>query len=116
MIDFIKRILGKIGWILLGIIVVAIALCSALLGLGSVAEIVVKIVSIAGGGSVVLGIIISPFFVFGAIQLFRGACKVFDADLKKMNEQGESLWHYLYIPATILGYIAFIVVLMNVSF
>lgn len=116
MIDFIKKFFGKIGWILLGIIVVAIALCSFLLGSGSIAEIVVKIVSIAGGGSVVLGIIISPFFVFGAIQLFRGACKVFDEDIKNMDTKGESFRHYICIPATILGYLAFIVFLINVSF
>lgn len=107
--DFIK----KIGWIFLGLIVAAIALFSILLSLGSVAEIVVKIISIAGGGSIVRGIITAPFFVFGAVQIFRGACKVFDADLKKMNETDESLWHYLYIPATIAGYIAVIIALCN---
>lgn len=109
MIDFIK----KIGWIFLGIILAAIALFSLFLGLGSVGEIVVKIVSIAGGGSIVKGIITVPFFIFGIVQIFRGACKVFDADLKKMNETDESLWHYLYIPANIIGYIAVIIALCN---
>ena len=109
----IKKILEKIGIIFFSIVVIAIALFSLFLGFGSVAEIVVEIVRIAGGGSLFLGIITAPFFIFGAVQIFRGACKVFDADLKKMNESNESLWHYLYIPATIAGYIAVIISFCN---
>jgi Na+/H+ antiporter NhaC len=56
-------------------------------------------------------ILLVAFFIIGAVQIFRGFCATFDADLKKMNEANESLWHYLYIPVTILGYIAVIVVL-----
>ena len=108
-----KKLFEKIGFIIIGIILLAIALFSLYLGFGSVAEIVVKIVSIAGGGSIVLGIIALPFFIFGIIQIFRGACKVFNSDLKKMNEADESLWHYLYIPATIVGYIVVIISLCN---
>ena len=102
--DFIK----KIGWILLGLIAAAIALFSLLLGLGSVADIVIKIVTIAGGGSIVKGIIMAPFFIFGAVQIFRGFCAVLNADMEKMNAKGESIWHWLYIPSTIIGYIAVI--------
>ena len=53
------------------------------------------------------------FFIIGIIQLFRGFCAIFDADLKKINESDESLWHYLYVPATIFGHITIIVVLYN---
>lgn len=109
MIDFIKKLLEKIGCIFFGLILVAIALFSLFLTFGSVAEIVVKIVTIAGGGSIVQGIITTPFLIFGAIQIFRGACKIVDADLKKMNASDNSFWHWLYIPATIIGYIAVIV-------
>ena len=49
------------------------------------------------------------FFIIGIIQAFRGFCAVFDADIKKIAESNESPWHYLYIPVTILGYIAVIV-------
>lgn len=108
MIDVIKKFLKQIGWIVLGIICVAIALFSIMLGLGSAAEIVVKIVTIAGGGSLVLGIVMTPFFIFGVIQILRGLCAVFNADLKKMDSSDISLWHLLYIPATIIGYIAVI--------
>ena len=111
MIAFIKKFLRGIGFILLGLILVAIALFSLFLGFGSVAEIVVKIVSIAGGGSTVRGIITAPFFVFGIIQMFRGFCAIFNADLKKMDATDNSFWHWLYIPATIIGYIAVILVL-----
>ena len=100
--DFIK----KIGWILLGIFVAAVTLFSVFLGLGSVAEMIIKIVEIAGGGSIIRGIIMAPFFIFGAIQIFRGACKVFDEDLQKMDSRKDSIWNYFYIPVTILGYIS----------
>lgn len=102
--DFIK----KIGWIFIGLICVAIALLSIFLGLGSVAEIVANIFKAVGGGSLVQGIIMTPFFIFGVIQIFRGFCAVFNADLKKMEASDFSLWHLLYIPATIIGYIALI--------
>ena len=56
-------------------------------------------------------VLLVVFFIIGVVQIFRGFLATFDADLKKINESNESLWHYLYIPATILGYIAVIVVL-----
>ena len=56
-------------------------------------------------------ILLFLFFVIGVIQIFRGFCAIFDADLKKIGVSDESFWHYLYIPATILGYITVIVVL-----
>ena len=46
MIEFIKKLFGNIGWIFLGLICAAIALLSLLLGLGSVAEILVKIATV----------------------------------------------------------------------
>ena len=56
-------------------------------------------------------ILVVLFFIIGAVQIFRGFCAIFDADLKKINESNESFWHYLYIPVTTLGYLAVIVVL-----
>ena len=56
-------------------------------------------------------VLLAIFFIIGVIQIFRGFLATFDADLKKINESNESLWHYLYIPATIFGYITVIVVL-----
>lgn len=111
--DFTKKLLKKIGFILSCLLFVAIVLFSLLLGLGSVAEALVKIVKIAGGGSIGLGILMAPFFIFGVIQMFRGFCAIFDADLKKINALSESFWHYLYIPATVIGYIVLIVALWN---
>ena len=115
MIDLIKKILEKIGLILFVLVIGAIALGSLLLGLGSVAEIVIKIVKIAGGGSIGLGIIMAPFFIFGVVQLFRGLCAIIDSDIKKIDASNESLWHYLYLPATIIGTIVVIVALWNWS-
>lgn len=113
MIDFIKKLLEKTGLLLFLLVCGAIALFSLLLGLGSVAEVLVKIVKIAGGGSIGLGVLMAPFFLFGVIQMFRGFCAIFDADLKKINDSSESFWHYLYIPATVIGYIVVIVALCN---
>ena len=108
-----KKLLEKIGIILLGVILAAIALFSLFISFGSVAEIIAKIVSIAGGGSMVRGIIAAPFFIFGIVQIIRGFCAIINVDLKKINETSESLWHYLYIPATIAGYIAVIIAFCN---
>ena len=111
MIDLIKKLLEKIGLVLFGLVCVAIALFSILLGLGSVAEIVIDIVKAAGGGSLARGIIMTPFFIFGAVQIIRGVFATIQADVEKMSAANESLWHYLYIPATIVGIVAVILVL-----
>lgn len=111
MIAFIKKLLEKIGVVFFSLICIAIALFSLFLGLGSVAEIVVNFVKIAGGGSIIRGVIMIPFFIFGVVQIFRGLCATIQADVDKMNASDESLWHYLYIPATIAGCIAVILVI-----
>ena len=46
MVVFIKKLFDKICWILLGIIVVAIALFSLYLGIASAAEIILKFFSV----------------------------------------------------------------------
>lgn len=108
-----KKLLEKVGLLVFGLIVVAIALFSLFLGFGSVADMVIKIVSIVGGGSIVKGIIAAPFFVFGIVQIVRGACSIINSDIKKIDETDESLWHYLYIPATLAGYIVVILAFCN---
>ena len=70
-----------------------------------------EILRIAGGGSIIRGILTAPIFVFGIIQIFRGFRSIFDADLKKMCTKNDSIWNYLYIPATALGYIAVFMVI-----
>lgn len=104
-----KKLFEKIGFVFNCTIVIAIALLSLFLGLGSVADVVVKFVTIAGGGSIGLGIVMIPFFVVGIVQIFRGVLKVMDEDIKKMNNDEHIFWYLLYIPATILGYIAVVV-------
>lgn len=113
--DFTKKLLKKIGFILSCLLFVVIVLFSLLLGLGSVAEVVVRIVTIAGKGSLVKGLIMAPFVVFGAVQIFRGILKIVDADIKKMETKGESIWHFLYIPLSLIGYVAFFVAISNWS-
>ena len=111
MMDFIKKLVKKIGVVLFLLVVGAIVIFSLLLGLGRTAEIVINFVKIAGGGSVFRGVITIPFFIFGVVQIFRGLCAIIQADVDKMNASDESLWHYLYIPATIAGCIAVILVI-----
>ena len=95
------------------IVCAALAILSVFLGLGSSAEIVIKIVKVAGGGSLIKGIVMAPLFVFGVVQIFRGLCAIIQSDTEKMSASGESLWHYLYIPATIAGCVAVILAICH---
>ena len=53
-----KKILDKIGIVFFSIVVIAIALFSLFLGLGSVAEVIVKIFTIGGGGLLIWAIVL----------------------------------------------------------
>lgn len=109
----IKKILEKIGIVLFTIVIIAIALFSLFLGFSSVADIIVKVVSFVGCGSIGWGIILAPFFIFGVVQIIRGFFAIIENDLNQVNSKKYSIWHYLYIPASILGYIAVALVLFN---
>lgn len=103
MIDILKKIIKTARWVILSILVIAIALFSLFTTFASVFDILIKIIKIAGFGSIGWGVVISPFFIFGAIQIFRGFCSIFNSDLKKIGEKSESILGYFYIPATVLG-------------
>lgn len=102
-----KKFLGKLGWLLGGIITACLCLLSILMGFGSVIEIAVKVISIAGGGSLIRGIIMAPFFVFGVIQIVRGFMDALDRPIpyyysKKTGKRYDmSTWYFL---AMIGGY------------
>lgn len=104
-----KKFLGKLGWVLGGIFLVCLCSLSALTGIGSVIEIIVKVISIAGGGSLVRGILMAPFFVFGVVQIVRGFMQALDRPIpyyysKKTGKRYDM--STLYFLAMIGGYYA----------
>lgn len=111
MIDILKKLFKSIGWVIFAIVIISIALFSIFVTFGSVFEVLIKIIKIAGFGSIGLGIFITPLFIYGCIQVVRGFCSIFDYDLKKMDEKKESIWNYFYIPVTFLGYISVFLVI-----
>lgn len=115
MIDIFKKIFKSVGWVIFAIVIIAIVLFSIFVTFGSVFEVLIKIIKIAGFGSIGLGIFITPLFIYGCIQVIRGFCSIFDFDLKKMNEKEESIWNYFYIPVTILGYISVFLVIYSLG-
>lgn len=111
MLKFIKRILSKSGWIICGAVIAVLLVASTLLGAASVISIVLEVIRISGGGSVVRGIILTPFFVLGVVQLIRGFGYILDEDSiwfenKFRGRDKGSTAFGLYIIATILGYMA----------
>lgn len=101
-----KRIMEKIGTTTMVVIFLAIPI---LFGLSVITGIAVKFVQIVGRGSVWLGIITIPFFVFGIIQMLRGFAEISNRDFKKLLGD-DSIWHsigsLLYFPASLFGYAA----------
>ena len=57
---------------------------------------------------IVLGVI---FLIVGVIQIFRGFCRIFDEDFKKLAEANKPFLCYLYFPITTFGFISVIVML-----
>ena len=56
-------------------------------------------------------VLVVIFLIVGVIQIFRGFCRIFDADLKKLEEANKPFLCYLYFPITILGFISVMVIL-----
>lgn len=63
-------------WILIG----AFAVFSILITFAQIREMVVSVITIAGHGSLIRGIILAPFYVFGCILIIRGFIKVLESD------------------------------------
>lgn len=104
-----KKFLDKLGWILGGVILVCICLLSILLGVGSVIDAIVSVVKIAGHGSLIRGIVLAPFFVFGCIQIVQGFIKALDrpAPCYRSKRTGKSYdLSSLYFLAMVFGYFA----------
>lgn len=91
-------------WILIG----GIAVFSILITFAQIREIVVSVITIAGHGSLIRGIVLAPFFVFGCIQIIRGFIKVLESSdpcyYSKKTGKRYDLSH-LYFLAMIIGYL-----------
>lgn len=99
------------GFIISCIIVFAFIAISVLIGGAAVIRMVLKIISIAGGGSLIRGIILAPFFVFGVIQIIRGfSVHIEDAGYDFENKYGKTpkgdFLYTLYFLASIASYFA----------
>lgn len=102
---------NKLGWVISCLIIAVLAIVSLLIGAGNVIDIVVKVISIAGGGSLLRGIILAPFFVIGVVQIVRGFFAVVEKDSDRFEQKhfntnkGSNLFG-LYFLITIFGYAA----------
>lgn len=68
-----------------------------------------------GRGSIIAGIIITPFAVIGVINLFRGIGELLETDGAKFHFRGLKTWKArIWFFATISGYIAAFYVMMEV--
>lgn len=106
---FVKKFFGKLGWLLGSIILACICLLWVFLGVGSAIDTVVSVVKIAGHGSLIRGIVLAPFFVFGCIQIIRGFIKVLESSnpcyCSKKTGKCYDL-SSLYFLAMVIGYFA----------
>ena len=105
-----KYLLTGIGILILAIIIL-VSLGASLIQIGTA---ILNIITIAGGGSVIRGIFIVPFFIFGVVQIFRGFTLLmeklehsdhrFIITFKKSYKSYDLTW--LYFPITLVSYIS----------
>ena len=61
-----------------------------------------------GGGSIIGGIVITPFAAIGAFNVFRGFGAVFEKDEEKFGNKLTKNWKFsIYLLFHIVGYLAF---------
>ena len=94
-----------------GCLLLLFILIPVLIGLGSVFTIFAKVFLFVGGGSLVRGILMTPFFIFGVIQIVRGFAAIFDDDLenieaKVQHKKNGYLLTALYVISLFAGYLA----------
>lgn len=92
-----KNILSKIGLALIVIFGLVAMLYSAGVGLYKFFDVCIKFIKNVGNGSWVVGIILLPLSVYGAIQIIRGFCSLCDEG--KIN----STWNVILTIASILA-------------
>jgi hypothetical protein len=92
---------------------VIILILGAVYGIVSFCE---PFVTILGGGSILKGILLLPFGIFGTVQFFRGAMKVFESDCMDMESAGhKQTWKLvLYVLFSIFSYFALIEIFRSI--
>lgn len=106
---FVRKLFEKLrdyaSWVLIG----ALVIFGVLLAVGDIFEAVIAVITIAGHGSLIQGIIMGPFFVFGCFQIIRGFINALDRPTPYYHSKKTAKRYdlsSLYFLAMILGYYA----------
>lgn len=93
---------------------IIILILGAVVGIVSFCE---PFVTILGGGSILKGILLLPFGIFGIVQFFRGAMKVLESDCTDMECAGhKQTWKLaLYVLVSIFSYFALIEIFRSIQ-
>lgn len=108
-----KKFLSNLFLNMLSAIMVIALILGALYGIVSFCE---PFVTILGDGSILKGILLLPFGIFGMIQFYRGAMMVLESDCTDMECAGhKQTWKLsLYVLVSIFSYFALIEIFRSI--
>lgn len=86
----------------------------AIIGIVSFCE---PFVTMLGNGSLLRGIILMPFGIFGVIQFIRGIFRVLGADAEAFESYGQkNYWKFcIYVLLNIFSYFALIIIFRSIQ-
>ena len=95
------------------VFLIIILILGAVVGIVSFCE---PFVTILGGGSILKGILLLPFGIFGIVQFFRGIMKVFESDCTDMECHGHTqTWKIaLYVLLSIFSFFVLIKIFRSI--
>lgn len=97
-----KDFFGKLFTAIIVLILIAIVVYNVISTLA-------PIVNALGYGSIIKGIILSPFGIFGIVQFFRGSLKVLSSDLENMEDAKYPTWLlFVYFFVNLFSVVALI--------
>lgn len=105
--DLLKKVWEIIGIVLTIVVFAGIVIYSLYCTVGTIVVKAIEIIQIAGGGSVLWGILLFPFFVLGVIQILRGAAFVLNHDSEKYDSK--PVLYCILFFSTLVGYFAVII-------
>ncbi len=91
-----KNILSKLMWVIILFFCLALMLFALGVEFYEILGYCVNFIKIVGKGSLIIGIVILPLSIYGAIQIFRGFCALCDQD--KIS----SHWNFILTIISIL--------------
>lgn len=72
------------------------------------------LISKIGGGSLIIGIILTPFVIIGGVNVFRGFCAVLEKDDAKYGHILNKNWKFIiYLLLHIGGYLALLYLILR---